>query len=71
MNKFNNNFVVTLGKLLFPVGWFEILTKMNPLVVTRNHISYHKVTLTSKECNSPIVDKEIRFGEHIFVKNFS
>ena len=36
MNKFNYNFVVTLGKLLFPVGWFEILAKMNPFVVTGN-----------------------------------
>ena len=36
MNKFNYDFVVTLGKLLFPVGWFEILAKMNPFVVTGN-----------------------------------
>ena len=36
MNKFNHNFVVTLGKLFFPVGWFEILAEMNPFVVTKN-----------------------------------
>lgn len=52
MNKFNYNFVVTLGKLLFPVGRFEILTKMNPLVVTRNdQLTYNlheKVSLVFK-----------------------
>ena len=70
MNKFNYNFVVTLGKLLFPVGWFEILAKMNPFVVTRNDQLQFTVHNKRKD-NSPIVDEEIRFGEHIFVKNFS
>ena len=34
MDEFNNDFVVTLRKLLFPVGWFEIFTKVNTLVIT-------------------------------------
>ena len=35
MDEFNNDFVVTLRKLLFPVGWFEIFTKVNTFVITR------------------------------------